>query len=621
MKKKMIAIFVFIAIVIGAFYVYSTPNILGFTPDDIDYETNLFRKNIWVGWPSWKSYFGGFCDQGELFDKNRYPTSWMPGHRSDTFTLGGCGLTSPLAGSHVAWGKYWWEIAIYEEGMTDWNVVLPTSEQGGYDPDYIMDVDGSIGKQVFTGINGLQRTSDNWCNYDAEDWWYTTEHGGRMEPYANTVRFYISGPHVGYMRARLYLDRYIWGDSAWGINHCTYNDGDPSIILVEDYCELLSGDGTIYLHPNPEAPPGQGTDYYFEEGHTAKFTVNTGFDGSDGANWRIGLYNQYGQEVERDMKDELGITRKTPFMLESGVVNKDFVFTISEGDWVEGSDNRWYINLWNSIMEVDRKEYFTLYEGAFDDIPGTTSIEWLSGDPTETKYYPGDTIRLRMTADANAQSGRPIAQFECFAYYESPLPGNIEHHEFKNAMKGQGTLTYYAVFDFVATRDTGLLQIEGRAWDTMMLPGGTAYDVVYIQDENTQYMYNLYVVVEDNTNTPISGAKVYVSGIGEDYTDPSGKATFGFLPKGRYTITAEKGGYGEAQKIISLERDTTVILTLGFALDLIALGIAILIFAVMALIAYFVPMPSLYKKLIIILGVVLAVIIYLVMSGIIAWVG
>ena len=115
-------------------------------------------------------------------------------------------------------------------------------------------------------------------------------------------------------------------------------------------------------------------------------------------------------------------------------------------------------------------------------LPGQTTIIFLN-EPSEG-YRLGDTVEVLLTAESNEYDGKEIKEFELLAYYENKLPSNIEYQSYKNAVKESNQL-YKAQFSFTLTKkENAILTIEGRAWDTESLPGGTGTTTIYVSQKS-----------------------------------------------------------------------------------------------------------------------------------------
>jgi len=77
-----------------------------------------------------------------------------------------------------------------------------------------------------------------------------------------------------------------------------------------------------------------------------------------------------------------------------------------------------------------------------------------------------------------------------------------------------------------------------------------------------QAKYDLHVVVENMSGTPISGAKVSVNGQ-LAMTNKDGYVDFYLLP-GTYTVTASANGYKTASKTIDLEGNYLLMIQLQY---------------------------------------------------------
>jgi len=112
--------------------------------------------------------------------------------------------------------------------------------------------------------------------------------------------------------------------------------------------------------------------------------------------------------------------------------------------------------------------------------PGKTSIILLN-EPSGG-YRLGDTVEILLTAEANQVEGwggdKDIAEFLLYAYYDSMT--NMEYEGEKTATQ-TGDGKFKAEFSFTLTeRQDATLTIEGRAFDTEMLPGDVGITAIYV---------------------------------------------------------------------------------------------------------------------------------------------
>jgi len=620
-KRTAIIIFGLIALIVLGYYYVENP-LSGVKPNDYNDTTQLWTYHECFGNPCTFGTIESFSETGELL-KSRYATSWLPNDDSEIISISGCGLYIPYFNTMpdqyygaIATGKWCWEAYLYEPDDPFNPIKLfPKSDTGGYDTNYLYEVNGLLGwqhwdpQECIGAFGGLCGTGDRT--------WYSLETGNH---YFDSINFKFKGPVTGYLYTRLVLQGFIWDNDMWvGYNHCGGKNEEYK--LIQDWAEVYPGGGSIEVQPNPFAPPGYNLEDYFEENQEVTFKVDTGIDGTEGENWFVYLYNANGNIVTdgRTVYDGSGNSVGTfPVKLGNNLAGVSFSFYLKVGDFDETTDNIWKLKLWNSITDVAYDDIFVLYEGGFDDIPGPTSVIFLSGDPVSHKYYVGDTVDLKASAVANNDTGRDIEFFKFRAHYQD-IGGSTYFVDTDVTATKSGN-NYLASLSFTPTLE-GFLNVDVRAYDTMHLPGPPYERVFYIFDEQNVNYATLTVLVKDNQGRPVYDAFVSLDVSGyEKLTDSYGMVQFANIAKGRYTVTAEKAGYGRASTVVNLQTDDEVTLELGFTIDLMTIGIAIIVFAIVALAGWFLPIPPLHKKILIILGVVLAILVYLMLSGMLIWI-
>jgi len=147
----------------------------------------------------------------------------------------------------------------------------------------------------------------------------------------------------------------------------------------------------------------------------------------------------------------------------------------------------------------------------------------------------------------------------------------------------------------------------------------TGKSMVYVKDANPEpdtFTLNVFVRHEGEL---VSDA-IVDCGSKTITTDTSGKAIFIGLPEDTYDVKAKKTGLGSGSETIDLYEDSSITITLtkdDGEIDYLAIGIALIVFALFAVAAIFVPGGIYVKLIVIILGAILAIILYLFLGGII----
>lgn len=618
MRKRTLAIII-VLVLIGSIFVASNLQMQTIGGVDIDTNTQIWRTNVWrntmlTPWEYEKVVTGTRVTDEELLDEE-YITSWLDDGRSEKISLDNTFFRMPDEAWLYRGG--WWQVDVYKDGQ--WENIF---DDNSYDDDYVCDVSGHWGLEDYSDNIWIVKDEvvdpfigDCTCNRCGDA--FRVSYNGEIiseDIHFDGLSFRLKGGgYNGYLRVRYIFDGYIWNHEGW---NCQHKNG---LTVVEDFARLKTGEGDIRIQPNPEAPSGASE--YFEEGHEVTFEINTGYDGSTGTNWVVFITDNNGDEVAKTVYDKLGNSYTTPFSLKNGLADKEFSYTVQDGEWVSGDENRWEIHLYNSIMEKDREDWYVVYKGAFNDLPGLTDVVWLSGDPRDPQvdYYLGDTIQLRTSALPNQNTQKRIEKFEVWAYINNKVPRNVMYHGYEPATAYSGD-SYSATFEIPVTKE-GPITVEARAWDEL-LPGGTNIEGVYILPEDTQDFYDLYILVVNNKGEPVSDALVEISNEGTLRTGADGEAMFANMPEARYEIQASYPGLGEGRTVIYLDSNRDITLELGSAFSIINIVITVLISAISILAIWFIPHP-LVKKFRIPLTVVILLIcvfIYLFLSGMLVFI-
>ncbi|GAG78655.1 unnamed protein product, partial [marine sediment metagenome] len=230
-------------------------------------------------------------------------------------------------------------------------------------------------------------------------------------------------------------------------------------------------------------------------------------------------------------------------------------------------------------------------------------------------YNMGDTCYVTVQSEPNPLGRNTIYEFFVRSFYGTAGTEIIYSEKYIPASGTQ------AAFSFRLARGDKFVTVEATAFDAAHNRGGLPSDMgrnyFFVKDKNPEPdTYSITVFVRANKEL-ISGATVstqYKTAI----TDSNGKATLIGLPQDTYIVEAKKEGYGSGSETVVLDSDTSITIHLTVSeIDYLAIGIALIVFAVFAVAAIFVPGGIYVKLIVIILGAVLAIILYLFLGGII----
>ncbi|GAG94816.1 unnamed protein product, partial [marine sediment metagenome] len=204
------------------------------------------------------------------------------------------------------------------------------------------------------------------------------------------------------------------------------------------------------------------------------------------------------------------------------------------------------------------------------------------------------------------------------AYYQGTIDYLYDEYVAAYSMGGN---QYSASASFTMTRGDRYVVVESQAFDGRHAVGGRpsfmGKNTVWVQDKNPEPdTFILDVYVRDEDKKLVEGATVD-SGSKTVKTDAYGKASLIGLPQDTYEVTAKKEGVGSGSETVVLDSNDAVTIYLTPEIPYLAIIIAIVVFIIMLIIAVLpqIPLPSYARVLVVVLGAVLAVVIYWLMGG------
>lgn len=560
MKKLIMGIAV-VALLIGAvFFVTVTPLSM--------YGTGLVLNTDTQNFGRFRGVTG--ITTSEFVDEDLYVTSWQPDGRSIKVVCSGSATYEKgYAGS--GWiGKYWYVVEMKDQNQ-DWTEII---WKGNYNRDVVHFTQGDCLEKKFPGIQYGNPTDDWAC--PSSDTTLTGE----------SIAFYVKGIHVGGIRVKLMMKFRYW-------------EGWSNVVktkeILHDEAYLISGAGDLAI---------VGEQTVYEEGDTITFEVDTGYSGTtqgtSGEGWELRVYNSDGNEVKTwNIADDKRNLRKS--------------YTIPDDAYKLHGSNIWKVELWNVLFNQKETEFYTIGLGMMEQIPGIPVISF-----DKTVYEQGDTCTVAMISEPNPLGRDAIYEFYVKAYWQGHIGSTYVYGPaFVSASGNSATVSFT-----LADGDKYLI-VEASAWDAPSGQGGlmseTGKSMVYVKDANPEpdtFTLNVFVRHEGEL---VSDA-IVDCGSKTITTDTSGKAIFIGLPEDTYDVKAKKTGLGSGSETIDLYEDSSITITLtkdDGEIDYLAIGIALIVFALFAVAAIFVPGGIYVKLIVIILGAILAIILYLFLGGII----
>ena len=503
---------------------------------------NVKGKKIFYTDPYW-----------EQLDSNVYIVSWMPDENSmkivttaKFYLAGHNGGIAPFLFPDIFFGQYAW-IVEYIDTNNQHHIII-NGRNNWIDTNYVTIVQGEISGNI-PGKN--YNTQGGWVSgnvFGDNTWFYITPMDGWKWEHLQTptLSFVIKGNKIGAIRAYCVLEfaemngnPYLGGKAYAG-----------ELLASEDWAYLAPGIGKVdVLGVNSIRQNGttytEGTNrevplYVFEEGSTVHLSVDTGYAGAvtGQKGWRLAIYKP---------------TQAQPlavWWLDDDLRGYEITWTIPKGTWTPGGleANRLEVHLTNTI--IDQSEVTFMVVDNISKIPEKPTIE-----TDKPKYLEGETVTLTLTAKSNSITKAPIKTFYVEIRYNNPYSADFD--KFYVPAHHVSGLTYRGTTKFEAV-ESGKLIIYAWAWDEE----GRYSDRTdkYIDVEEGYGNYRITIFVNETDGTPISGAKIILSGQIK-YTSSDGKAVY-WLPWGTYPITVEKAGYNTYRGQVIVNADKTIVVTL-----------------------------------------------------------
>lgn len=393
--------------------------------------------------------------------------------------------------------------------------------------------------------------------------WISKENPGKLDPVMGTggsmrhcepYVFAIRGPKEGGIRVEL------WG--YFDPNGINPFDTWEWKLMSSDQAMLVSGISGMWLPPRPEG----GYQSTFEIGETVKIDVETGIGAPD-----LDVDARAGQKtwkLELKKPDGTSYTGQNfPRMLQDHFQGQ-VTFTINSDMFTLGGNNRYTLRLFNTLLEKGSLQISTIDIRA--KRPNTPTITPECGLSVQVPA----TIRVDLTATCNTETQLPITSFGVMVWY------------------GMGTDLAPGSWgdDRWILRETFVTASNNKATFTIDVSSPNRYFTIIAyahdsdgRDSDTEY-YQIKTYAEDEPDE-------------EDLIEEGGgQESYG----GGTTGETTPADYYEAEVI-----------------DYTALIIAIIVFFAFLFVGLLAPLPyGIYGKiLVIIIGAVLAVVIYFLLRG------
>lgn len=607
----------------------------------------------WIGCPAFQAPLVSPQATGDIFlggfsweNGPAYITSWHHDEQSDPILIDNDNVSVRLfceESNYGYWGvdakNYWWQVEIDANGDGNYDVTI-MDENGIKDDNQgnplAIVYEGYAGEHAWdlTNIpNGMKQILDlydhNIACDDSSEWyrvrnpepWHGTQ--GDAKPYRLYFRLY--GPYDGIIRTTLWCKGFSWSDKCYGAgdDRCR---GEYWAVYEE--ATLISAWGDIDTLPNPYPPFGD----IFEEGQTLTLSLSTEWAGTIENGWILKFYDPgTGWVVGKPpgtVRDNTGTLTYDDYYngyrFGNELSGHRVYWDIPVGTYNPSGNNEWRFKLYNAYTNVDSEFIWVIIQEGSELIPGPTTMTF---DKDLLAYNVGDTMIITLEAEANPLGTGIIDRFEVRAWEKDgdPVYDEIFHLWDFSPINVYGDLyrgTIYAPITEVA-----LYHIEGRAFDGDPDAGGMPgpYDSVDIgittPDDPNRYMVVIRAI-DDLTGSNVEGAVVYLGNQVPQRTGYDGTVDFPFMANGTYNIAVYKEGYMEWNGKVTINgaNPPTVVARLKGIFQLLPLIICLLVVAIFGTLAYLLPIWDIRLKIVIfVIGLIIAVVIYLIMSGIIGF--
>lgn len=444
---------------------------------------------------------------------------------------------------------------------------------------------GVINTNYVTTISGVPG-GGSLMNYDRD--WLSTGFDAKINSYI----FKIKGKHVGAIK----VDQ-----------HTIFNSvilGDDDKITSTDYAYLISGEGSIHIEGYSANDVPQ-----FEIGEKIPIHITTHYSGATGAGtggWELWCYPQDPNHQYYASGFKIPVTA-------SGYINdySDYVY-----QWIP-PQNMWYRGIDDPFFKL--KLYNTLF-GVSAVMINTIDLR-ANAPPTPiatlSNFYPvmGEVVKVTGSVMTNPNTNESISWMKIRAYWAD----SGEQIGYWTSIPVTSQDPYQFTFPLPAFYKIGIFKVQIWAHDSAGRE--TTNPAVLTGEVQSQPFerYDLTVYVVDESNVFISGATVKCN-LAQNTTNSQGRCMFLALPVNTYEVTATKGELiGSSSVTISGPSEITIVITQGLA-DWIIILLVVLIFAVFAVMAFVFPgkrKTMIWRIVILLIGVAVAVIVYLYLGGLI----
>ena len=628
MNKKILILGIIILLVASAFFVTSNPfEII----DGMNVQTqtqDYLYQTIWVGCPASKTYYesvvvkeilgtGGINGNGKSFG-----TSWYANGLSQSFSIPeGCVL---LQGWYPGdegpyFGRYYWKVEIVTESGGNILIMDKFGVKSGENGPLARVDSGYAGYHVYKDATKDNDQMNKWngagCNYPNNADWYKGLHGLLYNPYRSIqtlapygLDFVLYGHYAGKIVISLINERAAWSDECWGGGDVYCRNEQ---VVSYDEARLQSGWGCVEL-VSPRGGVAEG-------GETVEFAINTDYAGPD-AKWRLtttykgvpekipGILRNVNGEVAWDSTYE-------GFLLPNDLTGASYYWDTPESC----KNGEWGFKLYNLFTAVSFSPIYVVIQGA----PRPTVTEcFTEKDPWD--YRVGETVVVTATGEGNPEGNNRADHFEIWIYL-----GDHINTLYRLYNPPDGTVTdlgnrKWSTTFSIPLDTVNIFNMDVRCWDRDpgedgALPSDWFEIVVVGQDpDNPTESINVRLV-NSVSGQPLVGLPIGITGQAEKLTNADGEAFFGFVEPGSYIVSFNEEGYTRDSKSITISGGEGIVLvtlkTIPIFNLIISILIPIIIIIISIVLAFVLPMWGYYRLIPIVIGIVLAIIFYLFLSG------
>ena len=554
------------------------------------------KGNAWLKPPA--------APYNEIFEEDKYVVSWQSENElsqkitarcnvlfhprmTQDGTFGACGYTYGLL-LQSYYTKVYYTSA---DGKVKDKLVIDT-RYNTYDRDYVVItkpfyqdfINGlghyfpnSQGNMLSVGTAGIKKcTSGNWPALEGKWWPVVTNEEAAQDKWwkveTETLQFKMKGPKAG----KLTIKYICWRaerentDDFWGSLHCDACRWHLGTALMgEDECYLASGEGSIdILSSNSVGSAGEEnvvhtngttsetyTKYVYEEGQTIKISVDTGYSGTSldpddekyGKGWRLKIYDSKGQ-----LRDEMP--------LADDLRGYIYEYTLPNDAFVMHGENEWRVVLSNTMFDQAETRLFVVKD--LESIPYKPTINSYDEDGNpKTKFTQGETVILRMEANANSKGTGDIDHFWVVVKYRSLDSTNYAVRQTNIPATRKAGSTYTASVEFQLSsnpNDWGNLYYRIHAVDSWGQKGIEGTGTIYAEKLVGSYRVTVLTTTGGSFIGNVDVKFKRTDDYEYDFTvGSSGRETIG-LDYGTYTLTATKGGFQDFSTTVKIQDDTVI---------------------------------------------------------------